>query len=165
LLLFTRIAVLALTAALLSSPTLVQDRTAQFRARFSAETDPVRKAKLLPQLSDSEFHQIQILLTAGSFAEAAVLASQLADEAESAVKALDAKVRDPEKHADGYRQAEISVRGSLRRMNDILVGLSAEDQAAFLDVRHRLDGLERHLIRELFPHRPAEPPAPAEPKS
>jgi hypothetical protein len=74
---------------------------------------------------------------------------------------LDAKGRDAESHDAGYRQAEISIRGSLRRMDDIVIGLSADDQKPFADVRRRLDDLERHLIRELFPHRPDAPPAPA----
>jgi hypothetical protein len=165
LLYLTRIAGLALAAALLSGPVIAQDRTAEIRSRFSKETDPVRKAKILPQLSDSEFHEIQPLLVSGNLTGAAAIATQLADEAESAVKGLDAKVRDPEKHAEGYRQAEISVRNSQRRINDILVGLSADDQKTFLDARNRLDELERHLIRELFPHRPDATPASAEPKT
>jgi hypothetical protein len=160
-----RIAGLAVAATLLSGPVPAQDRTSELRSRFAKETDPVRKAKLLHQLSDAEFHQIQPLLAAGNLTEAAAVADQLAGEAESAVKGLDAKGRDPEKHAEGYRQAEISVRGSLRRVDDILVGLSADDQKAFLEIRRRLDDLERHLIRELFPHRPDAPPVSAEPKA
>jgi hypothetical protein len=163
---WTRIAVFALAAVIVGHPAAFgQDRTAELRSRFSKEADPVRKAKMLPQLSDSEFHQIQPRLAAGNLTQAAAIANQLADEAESAVKGLDAKGRDPEKHAEGYRQAEISVRGSLRRIDDILVGLSADDQNQFLEVRRRLDELERHLIRALFPHRPDASPAPAEPKS
>jgi hypothetical protein len=165
LLLLSRIAGLVLAAALAVTPVLTQDRTAELRSRFSKEADPVRKAKLLPQLSDSEFHQIQPLLAAGNLTEAAAIADQLAAEAEAAVKGLDARGRDPETHDAGYRQAEISVRGSLRRMDDILIGLSADEQKPFADVRRRLDELNHHLIRELFPHRPDAPPAPPnEPK-
>jgi hypothetical protein len=156
---------MALSAVLLSSSFPAQDRTADLRARFSRETDPVHKAKLLTQLSDSEFHEIQNLLGAGNFAEASPIATQLADEAESAVKALDARGRDVEKHPEGYKQIEISVRGSLRRIDNILVDLAGDDQKPFLETRARLNDLERHLIRELFPHRPDAPPSRVEPKS
>ena len=156
---------LALSAALLGGSFAAQDRTADLRARFTAEADPVHKAKLLTKLSDSEFREIQDLLGAGKPAEASPIADQLADEAESAVKALDARGRDAEKHAEGYKQLEMSVRGSLRRMENILIELSGDDQKPFLAVRNRLDQLERHLIRELFPNRPDEPPAPSAPKS
>lgn len=156
---------LALSAALLGGSFAAQDRTAELRARFSAEADPVHKAKLLTKLSDSEFREIQDLLGAGKLSEASPLADQLADEAESAMKALDARGKDAEKHPEGYKQLEMSVRGSLRRMNNILVELSGDDQKPFLAVRNRLDVLEKQLIRELFPHRPDEPPAQSAPKT
>ena len=156
---------LALSAALLGGTFAAQDRTAELRARFSAEADPVHKAKLLTKLSDSEFREIQDLLGAGKLSEASPLADQLADEAESAMKALDARGKDAEKHPEGYKQLEMSVRGSLRRMNNILIELSGDDQKPFLAVRNRLDVLEKQLIRELFPHRPDEPPAQSAPKT
>lgn len=156
---------LALSAALLGGSFAAQDRTAELRARFSAEADPVHKAKLLTKLSDSEFREIQDLLGAGKLSEASPIADQLADEAESAMKALDARGKDAEKHPEGYKQLEMSVRGSLRRMNNILIELSGDDQKPFLAVRNRLDVLEKQLIRELFPHRPDEPPAQFAPKT
>ena len=156
---------LALSAALLSGSFSAQDRTADLRARFSTETDPVHKDKLLTKLSDSEFREIQDLLGAGKLTEASPIADQLADEAESAVKALDARGRDAERHPEGYKQLEISVRGSLRRINNIVIELSGDDQKPFLAVRNRLDEIEKQLIRELFPHRPDEPPAQSAPKS
>jgi hypothetical protein len=160
-----RISGIALSTALMGVSFAAQDRTADLRARFSKESDPVHKAKLLTQLSDAEFHEIQSLIGAGNLAEASPIATELADEAESAVKALDARGRDAEKHPEGYKQVEISVRGSLRRIDNILVELSGDDQKPFLEVRTRLDELERKLIRNLFPHRPDAPPAQAEPKS
>lgn len=156
---------LALSAALLGGSFAAQDRTAELRARFSAEADPVHKAKLLTKLSDSEFREIQDLLGAGKLSEASPIADRLADEAESAMKALDARGKDAEKHPEGYKQLEMSVRGSLRRMNNILIELSGDDQKPFLAVRNRLDVLEKQLIRELFPHRPDEPPAQSAPKT
>jgi hypothetical protein len=156
---------LALSAALLGGSIAAQDRTAELRARFSAEADPVHKAKLLTKLSDSEFREIQDLLGAGKLSEASPIADRLADEAESAMKALDARGKDAEKHPEGYKQLEMSVRGSLRRMNNILIELSGDDQKPFLAVRNRLDVLEKQLIRELFPHRPDEPPAQSAPKT
>ena len=154
-----------LAAAVIYGSGPAQDRTAALRSRFVSEADPVHKAKLLSQLSDSEFHDMQALITAGNLSDASPIASQMADEAESAVKALDAKGRDPEKHPDGYKQLEFSVRGSLRRLNDILVGFAADDQQPFLAARNRLEDIEHHVIRELFPHRPDQAPAPAAPKS
>lgn len=160
-----RLARIGLAAAVIGSSIPAQGRTAELRSRFSREPDPVHKARLMGPLSDSEFHDIQGLVAEGNLADASPIASQLAEEAESTVKGLDAKGRDPEKHPEGYKQAEISVRASLRRINDMLVGLSGDDQKPFLEVRNRLEEVEKHLIRELFPHRPDASPGPAAPKS
>lgn len=149
-----RLTGIAVMASMLVSIAVADDHLAELRARFSKEADPVHKAKLLGPLSDAEFHAIQGFVTAGNLSDAAPLANELADEAEEALKALDGRGKDPEKHPEGYKQVEISVRGSLRRIENILVELSADDQTAFLAVKKRLDAVEHQVLRELFPHRP-----------
>jgi len=155
---------MVLAAALIGTSTPAQDHTAELRARFVKELDPIHKAKLLPALSDSEFGEIQALLAAENLPEASHVATELAEEAETAVKALDAKGRDPEKHPEGYKQVEFSVRSSLRRIDYVLVGLSADNQVLFLAVRGRLNDLERQLIHDLFPRRPDASLAQPEPE-
>ena len=149
-----RLTGIAVLAAMMVSVAVTDDHVAELRARFSKETDPVHKAKLLGPLSDAEFHAIQEFIAAGNLSDAAPLANELADEAEAALKALDARGKDAEKHPEGYKQVEISVRGSLRRIENILVELSGDDQTAFLAVRKRLDAVEHQVLRDLFPHRP-----------
>ncbi len=155
-----RLTGVAVLASMIGSVAVADDHIAELRARFTKEADAVHKAKLLGPLSDAEFHAIQALVTAGNLSDAAPLANELADEAEVALKALDARGKDPEKHPEGYKQVEISVRGSLRRMENVLVELSADDQTAFLAVKKRLDAVEHQLIRDLFPHRPDDPAQP-----
>jgi hypothetical protein len=147
---------------------LVQpDRTAELRAKFVRETNPVRKAKILPQLAEAEYLQVQQQLKADNAAEAGAIVKQMADEAETCRGALDAKVRDPEAHPDGYRQLQISVRQTLRRINDILPGLSIDEQKPFEEARESLSQVDQALMVALFPKRPdgspsvqPSPPAP-----
>src|ERR1700753_3426049 len=113
-----RLSILVLSLALGSS-FLQVDRTAELRSKFSKENNPVRKAKILPQLAESEFQEIQAQLKADNAAEAAAIVKQMAEEASACRDALDAKVKKPEDHPDGYRQLQISVRPSLRRSDDI----------------------------------------------
>lgn len=144
---------------------LVQpDRTAEIRARFVKETNPVRKAKILPQLADAEFLQVQEQLKADNAAQAGAIVKQMADEAATCHTALDAKVRDPEGHPDGYRQLQISVRQTLRRIENILPGLSLDEQKPFLEARDSLSQVDQALLVELFPKRPDAEPAPPAPK-
>ena len=150
---------------LVSGAQVAQDRTAALRVRFQKEPDPVHKAKLVPPMADSEFRDMHQKIDEGNLADAAAIAAQVRDEAQTSKKALDAKIHDPEARADGYKQLEISVRESVRRLDDIMVGLAKDDQKPFAEVRKDLAELERQMIHQLFPKRPAPPPGTDSPKS
>jgi hypothetical protein len=138
-----------------------QDRTAQLRSRFERETDPVRKARMVALLADSEFREIHEKIDTGDLAAAAEIAGRVRDEAQASKRLLDAKSRDAEAHPDGYKQLEISVRESMRRLDDIMVGLAKDEQAPLAEVRKDMDELDRQMIHQLFPKRPeAEPEKP-----
>jgi hypothetical protein len=134
-----------------ASPVVVQDRVPELRARFQSETNPVHKAKLLPRLADAEFSEVQNQVAAGNLGDAAAIVEKVRDEAHTAQEALDGMKRDAEQHPDGYRQLQISVRESVRRLNDILTGLAGDDQKPFQEVRDDLEKLDRQLIHQLFP--------------
>jgi hypothetical protein len=154
-----------LMIVLVASSAVAQDRVPELRARFQRETDPVRKAKMVPRLADAEFGDIQSDIAAGNLSDAAAIAGQLRDEAHAAQEALDSKKRDAEQHPEGYRQLQISVRESVRRLDDVLIGLAADDQKPFQEVRDDLGKLDRQLIHQLFPKGPDKSPEPAKPKT
>ncbi len=137
--------------------------TAQLRARFAHETDGVHKAKALQPLGDSEFKDIEIALAEDKIPEALDILKLYVDEAQMCAKALEAKTSDPEKHPNGFKQLQISLRESLRRLDAAIVGLSADDRKPFVEIRGQLDEMDRHLIQQLFPKQPAHN-EPANPK-
>jgi len=139
---------------------LAEDSTAELRARFANETDPVRKAKLLGPLSEAEFRDILRDSDSEDFAGALAIFQQYRDEAQTCQKALEGKEPDPEKHPNGFKQLQISLRQSLRRLSDIIVDLPADEQKPFLEVRRDLEQMDRQLIHELFPRRPEAAPEP-----
>jgi hypothetical protein len=153
--------------ALVAGSLLAQDRTAQLRARFEKENDPVRKARMVALLADSEFRNMHEKIDAGDLAGAAEIAGRVRDEAQTSKKLLDAKSRDAEAHPDGYKQLEISVRESMRRLDDIMVSLAKDEQTPLAEVRKDLDELDRQMIHQLFPKRPepAEKTEAEKPKS
>lgn len=144
-----------------------QRASESFRAKFTRETDPVRKAKILIPLGDSEFRDIQKEVGADNPQEALAILRQYRDEAQASQKALEATGHDPEKHPRGFKELQISLRESLRRLDNVIVDLSGDDQKPFRDIRQELDQMDRRLIHQLFPRRPeAEPePQPDKPKS
>ncbi|MGH9714729.1 MAG: hypothetical protein ACRD5M_15660 [Candidatus Acidiferrales bacterium] len=161
---------LHLTAWLLSASLLfgvqnLQEQAAKFRAHFAQESDPLRKARLMTHYGDLQFQDMQSALDDGNIAQAVVDLRNFRDQALSCSKSLDAKEADPEKHSGGFKQLQISVRESLRRLEDIIVRLNADDNKPFIEVRNDLEELDRHLVKELFPRQPAVDPKQSKPKS
>ena len=144
-----------------------QNDTAALRLKFAHETDPVRKAKLLVPLGDAEFRDMQKEISSDHLEEALVIVRQYRDEANSCKKALEEKVADPEKHPNGFKQLQISLRQWLRRLGDIIVDLAGDEQKPFVALREDLEQMDRQLIHELFPRRPEaeQESQPGKPKS
>ena len=145
-----------LAASLLSGSARAQDRTAQLRSLFDQQTSAVEKAKLMPRLGEAQFRDARKEIAAGHLPEAAAILAQYRAEAQLCAKGLETAGVDAEKHPAGFKQLQISLRESLRRLNEILVGLPADDQPPFLAVRKDLDELNRRLISKLFPRQPVD---------
>jgi len=131
-----------------------KDRIAELRSRFEHEPDAVNKAKLMPNLAAAEFHEIQKSISAGDAVAALATLEKYRDETRACATELDSKAIDAEKHPAGFKQLQVSLRQSLRRLEDVVVSLPNDEQAPFVKVRDDLEQLDRHLIRELFPHQP-----------
>lgn len=132
----------------------------QFHDRFAQETDAMRRAQAMPKLGDAEFGELTRDIDAGKLPEALAILKEYRDEIQSCEKGLDARNIDAEKHPKGYKQLEISLRQSLRKLNNLLVSSTADEQAPFLEVRKDLEDLNRHLIHELFPKSPSDDTTP-----
>ena len=135
-------------------------RLAELRSRFAHEPNPVARAKLMPQLGDAEFAEIDNDVIQEKLPEALAVLQSYRDEVESCDKALDAAGLDAEKHPGGFKQLEFSLRDSLRRLDAVIVNMTIDEQAPFLEVRQELGELNRHLIEHLFPHPPPAKPPP-----
>jgi hypothetical protein len=154
---FAQLSALALAFAMITACLAAQEyhTTEQWRAKFEHEADPVHKAKLLLPLGESEFKDAESALANDKPAEALDVLKKYLDEAQSCEKALAEKFPDAEKHANGYKQLQISLRGSLRRLDAMIVGLNEDDRKSFVEIRGQLDEIDRHLIHMLFPKQPA----------
>jgi hypothetical protein len=68
--------------------------------------------------------------------------------------ALEKMGVDAEKHSNGFRQLEISVRESLRELREIMGRVPLEQRESFAALEKDLDALNQKLILELFPRQP-----------
>jgi hypothetical protein len=147
-----------LAMSMLFVPLPLQERLAQYKTQFDNERDPVRKAKILVKLSESQFQQIRSEADSGKVDEGLRDLETLRDECVSTHEALKAKAVDPERKSAGFKELEISVRESLHRLREVLAGLSGEDEKHYAKVRVQLEQLNNELIKELFPRQPGSGP-------
>ena len=143
-------------AALLAKPYLaaLPQRSKKFQAQFDHESDPVRRAKLMRKISSEDFRQIRDFLSVRDDGDSLMLLQQLRDDARLCDSQLDAVQKNPEAHPAGFKELQIAMRESLRRLDDLMPNLIYDEQAPFQYIRGELDEIDRRLIRQLFPRQP-----------
>lgn len=145
------LSILAAAVLLLAAFLPQQEISRDARMKFDRETNPVRRAKMLPQLGNAEFQDIHNQISAGNFDDALKSLEQYRDQVAGTEKSLNAAEPNATKHSAGFRQLEISVREALRRLDDILFSLPLDQRKAFSDIRDQLEEMDHRLIRQLFP--------------
>jgi hypothetical protein len=157
--------IFGLGGALLCASTATAQTTRILQTRFEQEQDVIRRARMMTEMSRADFHSVSEQVAAGDNTDALKTLQQFVDDAKSCSDTLDTKESNPESHPAGFKQLQIATRESLERLDDLMVGLAVDEQMPFQAIRKNLDQLNRHLIRELFPHepQPLDSPAPAAP--
>ncbi len=150
---------LVVTIALCASFVVAQAKIADLRAHFLREPNAINKAKMMPQLGDAEFAEIDADVTQEKLPEALDVLTHYRDEVTSCDKALDATGVNAEKHPGGFKQLQFSLRDSLRRLDVVVVNMTSDEQSPFLAIRADLSEINLRLIQQLFPHE--APPSPA----
>ena len=154
---------MALLALGVAAPAVWPAQTSdELEAKFQAEPDLMHRARMLAEMSKVSFRSITQQVEAGDNTDALKALSQLRDDVQHTSDQLDAKEKNPENHPGGFKQLQIATRECLRRIDDLMVGLPGDEQEPFAAIRKDFDQLNRHLIRELFPHQP--PPPESEPE-
>ncbi len=128
---------------------------AAFQARFDREKNPVHKAKMMQRLGRDEFEEIRMDVSEGNFSEAVRVLDRYRDQARSCVDGLDATHTNAAKHSSGFKQLQISLQEALRRLDEIIAGLTSDEQPPFAAARRDLQKMNDHLVQELFPDTPA----------
>lgn len=140
-------------AVLLAAP-LAQNRLADLRSQYDHESDPIRRAKIVLKLGAAEFEEMRHYAEEGNFPDALRVLGDYRDEVRAIEKGLDATGVDADRHPAGFKEIQISVRESLRKLNEVLLTIPPEWKMGFDDIRKELDAVNKKLILELFPRQP-----------
>jgi hypothetical protein len=123
----------------------------KLEAQYRVETNPVREAKLLAKLGPLEVNEALKDLKADQDSAALAVLQRLRDDARKTVDALLATQVNAARHPAGFKELQIGLRESLRRLNDLssVVPIDQEDQLESL--RSDLTETQTSLMDALFP--------------
>ncbi|MGH9730302.1 MAG: hypothetical protein ACRD4A_01280 [Candidatus Acidiferrales bacterium] len=142
------------SVALAAQTARVQKDIAKYEANYESKTKPVDRAKAVVKLGHAEYVGASQSLDAGNVRGAFDFLAKYNEQAITAHDALEKMGVDPEKHSNGFRQLEISVRESLRELREIMGRVPLEQRESFAALEKDLDALNQKLILELFPRQP-----------
>jgi len=136
------------------APGAAQDRLAADLARYEQETDVVRKARALVKLGDDQIDEARKQLKGGDDVGSLHTLEQYRDEIQHVAEALKATGVDPEKKPAGYKELQISLRETIRHIDDLILTLPVDKRPFFREVRADLVKTQNDLIDALFPRQP-----------
>ena len=146
-----RIAIISTLA--LCVPLGAQDHFAQDLARYQNETDPVRRARELAKLGDEQVDLAKRQLKAGDEVASLQTLEQYRDEVRATVAALNGMSADAERKPAGFKELQISLRETIRRIDDLILTLEVDKRPFFRAVRNDLSMDQNELIDKLFPRK------------
>ncbi len=149
-----KIRVAVLTALALGAPLAAQDRLAEDLARYQHESDPVRKSRMLVKLGSDQVGKAKKQLKTGEEEASLHTLETYRDEVKESTAALKGTGVDPERKPAGFKELQISIRESIREIDDIILTLDVDKRPFFRVVRDDLAKMQDELFDMLFPRRP-----------
>jgi hypothetical protein len=137
----------------------VTETVEQLQGRFDAETDSVRKAKIMVKLGEAQFEVARRAGKEGDNNTAGFTMEKYRDNVRSALEALKKQHPDAEKQSNGYRQLESHARKGIREAEEMILVAPEPYKPPLELVRTDLVAMDDEMIKLLFPRRPAEKPA------
>ena len=143
-----------MAALAMCAPLFAQDRLAEDLAKYQHESDPVRKARDLVKLGDEQVEMARKLLKDDQDVGSLHTLEQYRDEVHETVTALNGMGVDAERKPSGFKELQISLRETIRRIDDLILTLEVDKRPFFRTVRNDLFTDQNALIDELFPRKP-----------
>lgn len=137
--------------ACLSVRAAAQESRAKYEAQYQLERDPVIKAKILAKLGHYEIDQARADLKADKEEDSLADLEHYRDQVESTVKGLSALGVNAEQHPSGFKELQISLRETLRHIDELILQLPLDKRPWFQAVRSDLGKSQNFLIEALFP--------------
>ena len=138
-------------AACLAFSAAEQESREKYEAQFQLERDPVTKAKILAKLGRFEIDEARAALKADKEEQSLAHLEHYRDQVEGTVQALSATGVNAEQHPAGFKELQISLRETLRHIDELILQLPLDKRPWFQAVRSDLANSHNLLIEALFP--------------
>jgi len=159
---FSKSAAVLLLALLLGIATAADEATAALQAKFDAEKDAGRKAKLFRKLGDLQFESARQAASRGDFSWVGFTMEKYRDNLRVTLDALKHQKPDADRHANSYKDLEISVSKHVRAIGDQILAAPEEFRPPLQIVQRDVASMEDELLHIIFPLRPGEKPLPSQ---
>lgn len=124
---------------------------AKAQEKYDKADNPVSRAKAMKALGDEEYKAARQALKEGNQQGALQYVQNYYRQASRAHDELAKMDVNAEKHSNGFRQLQISVREHARELRELMDRVSYDQRKPFEEVEKGLDALSQKLILELFP--------------
>jgi len=146
-----KIRIAAFLALPLCAVLSAQEPLAAALAQYQHEADPVRRAKELAKFGDDQVALARKQLRSGEEEDSLRTLEQYRDEVLATFQALKATGVDAEKKPAGFKELQISLRETMRHMQDLIFTLPLDKQPFFRAVRSDVGKVQNDLVDVLFP--------------
>jgi hypothetical protein len=146
----------SLAVLLAAIPANAQD---QSRTHFDQETNPVRKAKAFEKLGADLMSQFGQQAADGDIAGALHTLTSYRDNARTTFNGLQSTGVNAERHSDGFKQLQISLRKGLWELQRTMTLIPEEQKATVRALADNLIDMQAKLEHLLFPSDSAPAPA------
>ena len=123
----------------------------KLEAQYQRETDLVRKAKLLAKLGPLEVDEAARKIASDQDDAAFSVLERYRDDVRKTTDGLSAAQANVARHPAGFKELQIGLRESLRRLGDLVLVVSSDQESRFEAVRSDLSATQNSLIEALFP--------------
>jgi hypothetical protein len=131
-----------------------QDRLEVALSQYQHETDPLRKARLLAKFGDEQVESARKQLKSGDDVASLHSLELYRDEVHDTVVGLKSTGIDAERRPSGFKELQISLRETIRHIDDSIFTLPVDKRPFFRVVRDDLTKDQNDLIDALFPRKP-----------
>ena len=143
---------------------LGRDTEEQLLGRIQGEQNPIKKAKYEIKLASLILAEVKDAYAQGHPEEGEKLVARLGETLKTSWKLLQDSGRKASKQPDGFRELEISLRETVRSLQDLERDVSYFDRAPLENAGQQLDQMRNEVLQALFPedyprsHKASPPP-------